>query len=657
MRFGGYELIEKIGVGGMAEVYKAQRVSPEGVERTLVIKKILPEFAANHHFVRMLIAEARVSSMLHHPNIVQTFELGEVSQQHYIAMEYVPGPDLLGVLTATTRAGLRIPLGLALYIVSEVCNGLDYAHRAKDSQGRPLNLIHRDISPSNILISDDGAVKLMDFGVARADLARAGRQRAIDDTGSALKGKLGYMAPEQVTGQPVDHRADLFSLGIVLFETLTLKRLFLGQSDPETLANVRNARLDSKLARHPYIPAGVQEILKRALTKDPKARYANAAAFREALLTYLFDQRLRVTPRTLARFIHDLDWSSTAEAQPTSSMSAVDRSDDEAPTSIGVGPRPEAICSATFTLKHLIGPPPTPISYEEMTGLVHRRAIHPEEMVSIDGAPPLPYSQLIEVHDFGQLRPSTEVQAPVRQGPSNSLVLTELVHALLQSGTDWSLHVSEGPRAKMLSVRRGQIVGADSTDRQERLGHLMLSRGLLTTEALTQTIITSTERGLRLGDALVADGTVTPHTLLDILRAQLRARVLDMLSWSRGWFRLYEGLQANDTMTLDGIDGMELLTQAARANWTIETLESLFTNQMHRSLKLTPKADMPHPNLPLTPHESRIAARLIDRASVEQITEGLSEDDRLTTLRVLTLYQRTGRLLLSSDDATTQATT
>lgn len=640
----------------MAEVYKARAVSPEGVERTLVIKKILPEFATNHHFVRMLVAEARVSSMLHHPNIVQTFELGESDGQHYIAMEYVPGPDLLGILTSATRTGLRIPLGLALYVVSEVCNGLDYAHKATDSQRRPLNLIHRDVSPSNILISEDGGVKLMDFGVARADLARPGRQRAVDDTQGSLKGKLGYMSPEQVTGQPVDHRSDLFSLGVVLFETLTLKRLFLGASDPETLNNIRGARLDEKLARHPYIPDGVQLILRRALAQDPSARYPNAASFREALLTYLFDQRLRVTPRTLARFVGDLDWRAPRDSSATSALVASPPDARVESDDIGLDAPLEDIRGVTFTLHPLHASAQVEVAYAEMASLVHRRAIGPLEQISVGGAAPIRFHQLLRLHDFDRLHPSKGDGRPQQEGPSNSLVLTELLYRCIRSGDDWTLHVSDGPRAKLLSVRRGQLVGADSNERNERLGHLMLNRGLLSADQLAQHIIQSAERGLRLGDALVADGTVAPHVLLDILQAQLRTRVLELLGWQSGWYGLYTGIHDNGAMTLQGIDGLDLLTQAARANWTLAILEPLFADRMECTLSLPPDAPHAPPNLPLTPHESRLSARLIEGATVAEVIEGLEAPDRLATLRMLTMRQRTGQLSLSGNRLPPQGT-
>ncbi|MCB9727505.1 MAG: serine/threonine protein kinase [Deltaproteobacteria bacterium] len=301
-RFGKYELLEKIGTGGMAEIYKARVAGPDGFEKILVVKKILPAYAQNRAFILMLIAEAKVSSVLQHANVVQIFELGEIDGQYYIAMEYVDGADLLAILTECTRQRRRIPAEIAMFIVSEICKGLAYAHSATDTKGRPLRIIHRDVSPSNVLISVQGDVKVMDFGVARADLERASGERPRGADDGVMKGKLGYMSPEQVVGAEIDHRSDIFALGIILFETLTLKRLFLGKDDLETLINIRDVKVDAKLKKHSYIPEGIQAMLRRALARDPRDRYETATDFQEAILDYLFENRLRVSNRRVARF-------------------------------------------------------------------------------------------------------------------------------------------------------------------------------------------------------------------------------------------------------------------------------------------------------------------------------------------------------------------
>ncbi len=305
-RFGKYELLEKIGTGGMAEIYKATVAGPDGFEKLQVVKKILPMYAQNRSFIKMLIAEAKVSSVLQHANIVQIFELGEIDEQYYIAMEWVNGPDLLHILTECTRRNIRMKAQLVLFMVSEICKGLAYAHSATDTKGRPLNIIHRDVSPSNVLISREGDVKVMDFGVARADLERASHDRRHKTAEGVLKGKLGYMSTEQVIGAEIDHRSDIFALGIMLFESLTLKRLFLGKTDLDTLINIRDVKIDGKLRKHDYIPQGIQQLIRKALAKDPRDRFQSASDFQEAILDYLFENRLRVSNRMLSDFVLEI---------------------------------------------------------------------------------------------------------------------------------------------------------------------------------------------------------------------------------------------------------------------------------------------------------------------------------------------------------------
>jgi serine/threonine protein kinase len=300
-RFGKYELFEKIGSGGMAEIYRARLTSIGGFEKPVVVKRILPSFAANKAFVRMLIAEAKLSSALHHANIVQIYELGEWEGQPFIAMEYVHGKDLLQTLGRSTKLKRRIPIELALFVAAEVCQGLDYAHHATDARGKPMHLIHRDVSPSNIIISYDGLVKITDFGVARASLERKQQTRS-----GVLKGKLGYMSPEQVLGAEFDHRADIFSAGIILYETLTLKRLFLGKTDLETLINIRDAKIEPKLQKHSYIPEPVQAILRKALAREPAERYQTALQFRDDIHDVLFELRARADGARLGVFLREL---------------------------------------------------------------------------------------------------------------------------------------------------------------------------------------------------------------------------------------------------------------------------------------------------------------------------------------------------------------
>ncbi|MCA9689515.1 MAG: serine/threonine protein kinase, partial [Myxococcales bacterium] len=228
-QFGPYKLVERISVGGMAEVYKAVETGVEGFERTVAVKRILPHIAEDEEFITMFKDEAKIAGQLTHSNIAQIYNLGQQDDSFYIAMEYVAGKDARSIFTRCQQKNRPMPLAQACFIVMKVCEGLDYAHNKKDKQGRSLNIVHRDVSPPNILVSYDGEVKLIDFGVAKA-AGRVSRTQA-----GILKGKFGYMSPEQVRGMPLDRRSDVFALGVVLYELLTGTRLFQGETDFATL--------------------------------------------------------------------------------------------------------------------------------------------------------------------------------------------------------------------------------------------------------------------------------------------------------------------------------------------------------------------------------------------------------------------------------------
>jgi eukaryotic-like serine/threonine-protein kinase len=297
---GKYELLQKIGAGGMAEVYKARLTGIEGFEKVVVVKKILPGYARNVSFIKMLVDEAKLTSVLQHPNIVQIFELDHIDSQYYIAMELVDGKDLLKILARLAEGKAEANQAMSCFFAAEVCKGLDYAHRARDIYGKTLNIIHRDVSPSNIIISWGGSVKIMDFGVAKA--------RTQDTKGSkhVLRGKLGYMSPEQVKGEEIDHRSDIFSLGIVLFESLTLKRLFLGRSDLETLINIRDANIERKFEKYPFIDEGLRTVLRKALAADREQRYATAMEFHEDLVEYLYEKKIRINNTQVEDYLKEV---------------------------------------------------------------------------------------------------------------------------------------------------------------------------------------------------------------------------------------------------------------------------------------------------------------------------------------------------------------
>lgn len=280
--FGKYYLLELINVGGMAEVFKAKMFGVEGFEKIVAIKKILPEVAEDAEFIRMFIDEAKISVRLQHPNIVQILELGKIDESYFIAMELVNGKDLKTIRKRLKRVDLLMPVEQSAYIVSQVCDGLDYAHRKTDDKMNYLNIVHRDISPQNMIVSYEGTVKLIDFGIAKA------KSKSTKTQAGMLKGKFSYMSPEQVSGQPIDRRSDIFSLGVVFFEMLTGKRLFLGKNDVETLEKIRKAEVPPPSVFNSSVPPELDRIVLKALAKDRDERYQWASDFSEDLKKFSF---------------------------------------------------------------------------------------------------------------------------------------------------------------------------------------------------------------------------------------------------------------------------------------------------------------------------------------------------------------------------------
>jgi serine/threonine protein kinase len=294
--YGQYLLLDRIATGGMAEVFRAKRKGVEGFEKIVAVKRILPHLSHNKDFIEMFIDEAKMVAGLSHPNIVQIFELGKIDDTYFIAMEYVDGKDLRTILTEVRAKGIVPDVDLAALIISKVGSALEYAHRQCDAEGRELRIVHRDVSPQNILISREGEVKLVDFGIAKAAI------KAHHTDSGSLRGKLMYMSPEQAWGRPIDNRSDIFSLGVVLFEMLTGRNLFIGDSEMSILERVRQANVLPPSTLNPAVPIELEAVATRALRREPEERYQDASEMLVHLDTYL-RRRPAVGSADLARFL------------------------------------------------------------------------------------------------------------------------------------------------------------------------------------------------------------------------------------------------------------------------------------------------------------------------------------------------------------------
>ena len=300
--FGRYQLVERLAVGGMAELFVATSPGEHGFQKRVVIKRLLPHLALDPTYNAMFIDEAKLTARLVHPKIAQTFELGKVGEALYIAMEHIDGIDVLALLREFAAKRRRVDPELAAWIAHEVLDALDYAHNVSGEDGRTLGLVHRDISPSNVLLSIRGDIKLVDFGIARA----VDPDRAHKSKSGTLKGKYGYMSPEQVIELSLDARSDLFSVGVVLAELLTGRRLFAAANELDVLLMVRDARLSRFDKYGADVEPGMAEIVRKALKKPVDERWQSAAAFRDALSEWLFQHRHRISNRHVADVVADL---------------------------------------------------------------------------------------------------------------------------------------------------------------------------------------------------------------------------------------------------------------------------------------------------------------------------------------------------------------
>ncbi|MBK8482115.1 MAG: serine/threonine protein kinase [Proteobacteria bacterium] len=308
-QLGRYHVLDRIAYGGMAEIFRGKTFDREGREHLVAIKRLFRSLGEDDAFLQMLIDEARIASVLNHPNIAQIYEFARCEDEYFLAMEYVDGKDLRALIDVARSRGLSVPVEHLALIVSEALDGLHYAHEQVDADGQSLDIVHRDVSPSNVLVSYAGAVKLCDFGIAKATLSH------VQTRAGVIKGKIRYMSPEQTRGLPLDRRSDVFSMGAVFYELLTQRPAFEAESDMGLIVRVREARFEKPTRHNPDLPRPVLRILQRALARSPEARFATAAQFADELRAYLARAHPRYTRERLAALMSELFAREIAESQ------------------------------------------------------------------------------------------------------------------------------------------------------------------------------------------------------------------------------------------------------------------------------------------------------------------------------------------------------
>jgi serine/threonine-protein kinase len=480
-----YRLIRKLAAGGMAEVFLAKVVGAEGFEKPVAVKRILPSLAQDREFVELFLREAKLTVCLQHANVVQVFDLGAINGQYYMVMEFVDGENLRAVQRGS--ASHQVPLGLreVCFIVQQVTEGLAYAHGRSDAAGRPLNIIHRDVNPSNVMVASSGEVKLADFGIAKAANAQNGTQAGT------VKGKAGYLAPEQVKGAEVDQRADLFLIGLMLYELLAGRQLFGGTDYFQTLRTI--AQFDVKaLSPLPGVPPALWSIVTRALAENPAARFQRARDISDALQNFLFDHRLRVGPQDVAALFSRCF---PGRRSPLEGSGEVRGEEIRLGSDVGLQ-RPQTLTSVRSRPPFPGGPRPGTPSIPSMRSVTDPGRVQP---------PPPPPEARANTSVTMQVPPPSGARALTLSGvgPSSIPQVPQTgTRSVVMSGTGSSVSM-QVPTRVMRTARR-------------KLGEILVAAGKLSESQLMGALERQKRTGGRIGELLVAEGLLSDE---DVVRA------------------------------------------------------------------------------------------------------------------------------------------
>ena len=602
-RLGPYELIQRIATGGMAEVYLARRAGPHGFQKIVAVKRILPQLARDHDFVAMFVDEARVCARLGHPNIVQVFDFGEHDGELYMAMEYVDGTTGARLIRAAASQSEDVPLDVAIHVTLSVLRGLEYAHNAKDDEGRPLHLVHRDVSPGNVLIDRSGAVKLTDFGIARAAEVEPRTEAG------QLKGKLGYMSPEQVVGRDLDARSDLFTLGIVFAELVMLRPLFAGGSELDVLMRIRDADLSALDRSASRVPDDVRNVLYRALTKDPLLRYPSATAFAEAIEEIVRRRRLQVGPAKLAAWVEKLglladgvpiDEAVTSESGRIDTAVLEVVTDARAPmtegpaSERGVPPQPQDeeeeaytpgserdVSPQIYKVELKDGGVMGPMSYPRLIEMFATGRVTITSRISRESAPFRDADSYMELSRFitsPALRWEEGMPADATgRGPIDRVLLPSRIFQLVMRRETGVLLLDDGPKRKKIYIVEGTPEFVASTDKRELLGEHLVARGQVLRMEVDMALAMLPRFGGRLGDALVGLGVLRPIELFRAIHEQTQERFMEMFKWRTGEFGYVRGARSHEETFPLGVDPYELIARGVREAYSAQELEAILS--------------------------------------------------------------------------------
>jgi len=556
---GDYTLVDRIAVGGMAEVFRALEPRAVGEPRVVVLKRMLPHIAEETNAQEMFALEAKLASHVTHPNVVHVLGHGEIAGQPYLTLEYVPGCDLWRLNRRLTRDGKRLEHDLVVYVVRQILSGLDAVHNAKDRDGGALGIVHRDISPSNVLISIHGDVKIADFGIARADV------NAFEaNTAARANGKLGYLAPEQVSGNDVDRRADLFSAGVIAAELFMRRPLFAGGSELAVLLAIRDAEVHPFVEFLPQLPEGLGSVILSALSANPNERPPTARAFWAALEPWQ-SRPEDVLRAELATMVAEIAAESrtrrtSADRIPRSTMPPTPLVlADEHPSTTNVTP-------LEYKIRKPNGATVGPLAYAKVVEAVATGQVDGNDHISIANGDFQPLSAIKDLYRHvppSRMTPTT-TRVESRTNADRALdfedggFVVALARTLVTRRTGLWLCEQGGVR-KEVYTKQGVPAFVTSNLAGELLGEYLVKKRVINRSELDMALAVMPRFEGKLGDTLVALGLVEPLELFQHIAEQVREKLLDLFTWSSGTATFYEGVDAPSSGFPLRLDAWEIL--------------------------------------------------------------------------------------------------
>lgn len=646
--FGNYTLLRRLGQGGMSEVFLARPLDPRRYHERYALKRLLPELARVPNFVQLFDQERALAERLEHPNVVRVVDGGMVEDRCFMVIEYVEGLDGWKVTRRLARQVETLPLDQVLWIVTETLSGLAYLHELRDEQGRPLGIVHRDVSPSNILISRQGEVKLGDFGIALISSAEVEQQRR-----QRLRGKIRYLSPEQVRNQPLDARSDLFAVGVLLAELIIGRTPFRGQTDIALLLNIRDVRLHLAEDLDERTPAELREILMQALARDPQDRPASAAEMRDRLLAFAAAAGLRLGPAPLAATVERLlrpgDIGDEDVLRDTLTPWV---NEPVGPRAVVVaGGRPAEPPAARYRVRWADGRESPDLSYAEIVEQLLAGRVAATDAVSVDGAAFRPVSALPDLlRHLPLLTPTTTridgPGLPDRQGLFQDDSVAGVFLVLARHRETGLLVADAGSVRKEVYLVDGHPTYASSNLASELLGEYLVRKGVIQRGELEMALALLPRYEGHLGDTLVALELVDPLTLFQHISEQVREKVLDLYRWPAGTWSFFRGVMCDKRVFPLASSAPELLHAGIHRSRSDAQIEEWWAGTEERTLAPAPAADPPAEWWPLTDLERRALAA-IDRPlraadALRRLQARVPQADRAALLRALHLLLTAG---------------